>query len=136
MTSEDDFHAKLDADPDDWQTRLVFADWLQERGDPRADGYRALGIRRLRPNVWVKKSKRKHWWWGGDKQFWRGHSDVVVLPRDWYKALPNVPEDGLAWPADDRPNTRRAAEDDAALAFGRLTPKRRAALLVAPRRVT
>lgn len=30
MTTEDDFQAALDANPDDWQTRLVFADWLEE----------------------------------------------------------------------------------------------------------
>ena len=43
MTTEDDFQAALDANPNDWQTRLVFADWLDERGDVRASGYRALG---------------------------------------------------------------------------------------------
>ena len=37
MTKEDDFQKALDAHPEDWQTRLVFADWLQERGDPRAE---------------------------------------------------------------------------------------------------
>ena len=31
MTTEDDFQAAPDASPDDWQTRLVFAAWLQER---------------------------------------------------------------------------------------------------------
>jgi uncharacterized protein (TIGR02996 family) len=44
MTTEDDFQRALDADTTDWQTRLVFADWLEEQGDPRADGYRALGV--------------------------------------------------------------------------------------------
>ena len=58
MTSEDDFQAALDTSPDDWQTRLVFADWLQERGDPRAEGYRALAVHRripvgvVRPDAW------------------------------------------------------------------------------------
>ena len=33
MTTEDDFQRALDANPDDWQTRLVFADWLEDRGD-------------------------------------------------------------------------------------------------------
>lgn len=47
MTTEDDFQAATH--PDDWQTRLVFADWLEECGDPRAVGYRALGFRRLHP---------------------------------------------------------------------------------------
>lgn len=43
MTTEDDFQNAIDASPDDWNARLVFADWLQEQGDPRAEGYRALG---------------------------------------------------------------------------------------------
>lgn len=34
MTTEDDFQAALDANPSDWQTRLVFADWLDEREYP------------------------------------------------------------------------------------------------------
>jgi uncharacterized protein (TIGR02996 family) len=36
VTTEDDFQLVLDKNLDDWQTRLVFADWLQEREDPRA----------------------------------------------------------------------------------------------------
>jgi uncharacterized protein (TIGR02996 family) len=42
VTTEDDFQAKLDADPSDWQTRLVFADWLEENAGevdcPRCGG--------------------------------------------------------------------------------------------------
>ena len=49
MTTEEDFQKALDANPDDWQTRLVFADWLQDRDDPRADGYRALAVLRVAP---------------------------------------------------------------------------------------
>ena len=58
MTTEDDFHRALDANPDDWQTRLVFADWLDDRGDPRAEGYRALGHLRLCPFV----DATFYWW--------------------------------------------------------------------------
>src|SRR5262245_7494859 len=36
MTDEAGFLAQLDANPDDDTTRLVYADWLEERGDPRA----------------------------------------------------------------------------------------------------
>jgi uncharacterized protein (TIGR02996 family) len=38
VTTEDDFQSALDKDPEDWQTRLVFADWLQEHNDLRAEG--------------------------------------------------------------------------------------------------
>jgi uncharacterized protein (TIGR02996 family) len=55
MTTEDDFQAALDANPGDWQTRLVFADWLQEcardlpcpackgKGEIRGDGVFSAG---------------------------------------------------------------------------------------------
>jgi uncharacterized protein (TIGR02996 family) len=132
VTTEDDFHTALDANPEDWQTRLVFADWLEERGDPRAEGYRALGARRLRPNKWVQLPDVFHWWWGGDEVFWRNNTDVVVLPRDWFEALPDQELDRVAWPWHDDPNTRRAAEDAAAAGFARLPPERRAALLAPP----
>jgi uncharacterized protein (TIGR02996 family) len=51
LTTEDDFQNALDANPEDHQTRLVFADWLQERVDPRAEGYRALGRLRVQPHA-------------------------------------------------------------------------------------
>jgi uncharacterized protein (TIGR02996 family) len=35
--TEDDFHEALRADPHDLVLRLVFADWLEERGDPRGE---------------------------------------------------------------------------------------------------
>lgn len=44
LTTESDFQAALDAEPDNHLLRLIFADWLQERDDPRAAGYRALGV--------------------------------------------------------------------------------------------
>jgi hypothetical protein len=50
----------------------------------------------------------------------------------WFKALPGSDLDGVAWPGHDKPNTRREAEDAAARAFARLSPKRRAGLLAPP----
>src|SRR5829696_4545434 len=83
MTTEDDFNAALDAKPEDWQTRLVYADWLQERGDPRAEGYRALGVLRLRP-------KREGEGEGGTWAYQGGVADDYpachTLPRDWFDA--------------------------------------------------
>jgi len=34
---EAEFLAEIAANPDDWTPRLVLADWLEERGDPRAE---------------------------------------------------------------------------------------------------
>src|SRR5262249_3250684 len=132
VTTEEDFQKALDKNPDDWQTRLVFADWLQERGDVRAEGYRAIGAQRMRPNRWEQGKKKFHWWWGGGKSDWARHSDVVVLPKDGFEQLPAPRRDGHAWPAHDDPNTRRGAENAAALAFANLPAVRRAELLTAP----
>ena len=64
MTTEDDFQAALDTNPGDWQTRLVFADWLQERDDPRAEGYRALGLLRRAPARGRPYESRTYEVWG------------------------------------------------------------------------
>jgi uncharacterized protein (TIGR02996 family) len=34
MTTESEWQAALDLEPDSHITRLAFADWLEERGDP------------------------------------------------------------------------------------------------------
>jgi uncharacterized protein (TIGR02996 family) len=134
VTTEDDFHRALDANPNDHQTRLVFADWLQDRDDPRADGYRALGVVRVCPYA------------EGTGGLWRGYgrTDITnnpvaapggyaagaLLPPDWFALVrdgnkyPNWKPDWWAyW------HTRREAEDAAALAFTELPAPRRAQLL-------
>lgn len=122
MTTEEDFQKALDACPDDWQTRLVFADWLQERGDVRAEGYRALGVGRFRPDP------------DSNKTTFNYHNPCTadattppscILPEDWWRAIIGD-EDFLYW-TDDA--TRREAEDAAALAFARLPEHRRRELL-------
>ena len=127
MTTEDDFQAALDANPDDWQTRLVFADWLEERGDPRAEGYRALGVLRRAPTKgdpsYPHRFDSLGWsWWSADASL--GLPKRHHLPTDWRDELPTNPVLRGAWGP-----TRRAAEDAAALAFTRLPPQRRAEIL-------
>jgi uncharacterized protein (TIGR02996 family) len=137
VTTEDDFQAALDVDPDDWQTRLVFADWLQECNDRRADGYRLLGLQRLRPHPpSPRKSEIKAWTWGNDANpnnepgsRWHRQFGMILLPRDLQELLFEVrhPDDNPSiW---KRFTSRREAEDAAALAFTRLAPERRAELL-------
>jgi uncharacterized protein (TIGR02996 family) len=135
VTTEDDFNAALDANPDDHQTRLVFADWLQERGDERAEGYRALGMRRLS----TRKALRARWYDAAKY----GEASGENLPSDWYAALiTHLGSDrdtvrlgclhrGRCW---SEFLTRREAEDAAALAFEQLPAERRAELLAAPDR--
>lgn len=134
MTTEEDFQAALDAHPDDWQTRLIFADWLDERGDPRGPGYRALGVLRRRPVdmtgtvfCWSFHNG-KGTYVGTHKRRPKKHS----LPQIWIDAMTSFSGSFWAHGGHSRGlSTRRAAEDAAALAFARLPAARQRALLEA-----
>jgi uncharacterized protein (TIGR02996 family) len=120
MTTEDVFQQLLDENPDDWQTRLVLADWLEDREDPRAEGYRAIGVLEI---------------YGSPTWFNGGYYEdpLLNLPCDWFRRL----EGGVfAGEADEFSGplwcdftTRREAEDAAVLAFTKLPAERRAELL-------
>lgn len=114
MTTEDDFQTALDAHPDDWQTRLVFADWLDERGDPRAEGYRALGRNEIHPMCMSGL-------WGYLRASLR-LPGAQWMPHDWYEFWRRPGQAEFI-------KTRRGAEDAAATAFARLPAERRAELL-------
>jgi uncharacterized protein (TIGR02996 family) len=121
VTDERDFHAALDATPDDWQTRLVFADWLDEQGDPRAAGYRALATLRARP-----QSTGSHWWSNRADADWSSHAGFNLLPEDWFElTTPSMESQSCHCDFD----TRRDAEDAAARAFARLSAQRQTELL-------
>lgn len=123
MTTEDALQALLDANPDDHTTRLVLADWLQDYGDPRADGYRALGALRMQPEDFGGKCP---WTWWLVSSFPETRNPIGMLARCWFDAIPKV------HPAGDSSrdyDTRREAEDAAAIAFSKLPPERRAELL-------
>lgn len=128
MTTEDDFQAALEAEPRDWHLRLVFADWLDEHNDPRAEGFRAMGVRRVAPTFWTKSGP---WVWLNE-HYHRGYRDRAeelrpsVLPDDWYNLLPPLRTPDRC--ATER-RTLREALDDAALAFAQLPPARKAELL-------
>jgi uncharacterized protein (TIGR02996 family) len=120
MTTEDDFQRKLDAHPEDWQTRLVFADWLDERGDPRAEGMRALGLHRMHP---CDLCNPPRWvFWNGKE--YGARSQGYYLSGDWFRLIAGRGE--TLWA---RFKTRRKADDAAALAFAKLPAARRAELL-------
>lgn len=121
MHTESDFQDALDLDINNWQLRLVFADWLQEQGDRRAAGYRALGRLRLYP---LNESRRHSFL--NDRA--SDHHKQHILPTEWRKALlwhSNAPLCGMVmdWP------TRKKAEDDVALAFLLLPPERQQELM-------
>ena len=151
MTTEDDFRAALAARPDDHQTRLVFADWLDERGDRRAAGYRAMGTLRVRPNIIRVSSPnypplRKHpdacQWGAADNTESMYLTDpeysFALIPRAWFDLVATAPfmqgkEDinrtATYWRVFP---TTREAEDAAALAFAALPPKLRDAIMNPP----
>ena len=139
MTTEHDFQAALNANPQDWQTRLVFADWLQERGDPRAEGYAALGRPGCRPTGYTVKDTATLD--ANEAAFWCYWTepyasppfrlnDLDWLPLDWFRAIPQLPEETERY--NRRRKTRRELDDAAALAFAKLPAARRAELLAQP----
>lgn len=139
MDDEEAFQSHLDAHPDDFTCRLVFADWLDERDDPRAEGYRAMGRMGLRPH-----QSNPKWCWWVQHTYALTQSDLydpwIILPDDWFDLLPKkwmqIPRkfwpDAVVYYAPDtaqRPHPRSAAEDAAALAFAKLPLDRRLELL-------
>lgn len=140
MTTEDDFQAALDLNGADWQTRLVFADWLEERGDERADGYRAMGLHRVNPlllrlsQATQKKEAEIVFLLGtdgNDSPEARAQWGKCMLPAVWFKKLPRRDQKNAR---DSNPwwrffVSRRFADDTAALAFTKLAKVRRDELL-------
>lgn len=117
------FQDHLDAHPDDWFARTVFADWLDENGDPRAEGYRAMGLWRLVPDV----DYRVIYCYRPGLMFplWANRAVGWLLPEDWYQPA-------LRWNSDIRivaHEPRRDQEDKVALAFARLPAGRRQELI-------
>jgi hypothetical protein len=74
----------LDAHPEDHQARGVLADHLDEIGDERGPGYRAMSVLRLYP--WYFRGSET---WGWFEEGWYGNSrncsntDHACLPHDW-----------------------------------------------------
>jgi len=130
-------HAALDAmgrDPCDHALRGALADALDEAGDPRGGGYRAMSLNGLYTHTRVPVDRR-HWTWFSLAYL----RDDRILPRDWFDLLPG----GYCRHTDGTDvsatcggiwkdyATRRAAEDAAADAFARLPAARQHELLAA-----
>jgi uncharacterized protein (TIGR02996 family) len=120
MSEEDAFQTKLDMAWDDHTTRLVFADWLEEREDPRAEGYRALGLFRSCPCNYGPQCE----WWAWDTAYKHLECD---LPCDWWDMIDCKPD--LYHCSMRSFPSRRDAEDAAALAWLKLSPERREEIL-------
>jgi uncharacterized protein (TIGR02996 family) len=130
--TEDDWHAALDAHPDHHELRLRFADWLELQGDPRAEGYRALGLLRLYPCP-PRGYDPGCPYWIRDPSRYRDYAHHALCV-DWFALLDvkGTEYDCAPMWSNDTGATRRGLEDAAALAFSRLPADRRAELLGRP----
>jgi uncharacterized protein (TIGR02996 family) len=131
VTTENDFHNTIDNAPEDWHTRLVFADWLEDRDDPRAAGYRAIAIQQRRP-LQGKHKGTNAWWW---HRSFAGNDYYNIVPPDWFNLLPVDDGNMHFWPVfrvAGGIKSRRECEDALALAFSQLPPERQAELLTPP----
>jgi uncharacterized protein (TIGR02996 family) len=132
VTSEDDFQKALDANPQDWHTRLVFADWLEDRGERRAAGYRAIAALRRFPLKGEHGGlRREGWWWHCAPADSKDPSDNNI-PGDWFALLPARYGNKNFWPlhtATGGIRTRRQCEDALAQVFTKLPAERQKQLL-------
>lgn len=114
---------------------MVFADWLDEQGDPRGPGYRALGKLKRRAYRYGESgvtamSQPEHF---VGRELNRKHyhdpvHDFARFPEDWYTTIPNSRQD-IYWTQFP---SRREAENAIALGFAQLPPERQQELLQDP----
>lgn len=111
----------------DFTTMLVYADWLDERGDPRAAGYRWVAANRLKPAHYDIRG-RPWTWWNAYAEVADAYGRTALPPHVW-KALTGVVKyDLLGRFFADFPDLY-AAYDAAARAFGGLRPRALRAVL-------
>ncbi len=113
MNTEAAFHKHLDQNPNDHTCRVVFADFLQEQADPRAEGYRQLGTLQLYPAQYKNQfAFCKYNKFEINAGLTRPHS---VLSTHWFYLLAPDNVTGL-----ETFSTRQTAEDNAARAYHKL----------------
>lgn len=129
--TEDEFQSHIDARPDDYFAKGVFADWLEEQGDERAEGYRAMlacGLHGANGAGNEYVSEMTTCWFPDTAHINTAYTEV---PADWYDALgESGVSSGLY--TEDYPD-RRAAEDALARAFTKFPEDRRRELLAGKR---
>jgi hypothetical protein len=114
--TEAGLQARLDETPDDHWVRSILADYLEDIGDERAPGYRALAALGKWPKYFPGQSVRDGleawtWWWAMPK----GRD---YLPRSWWGEIKGYRP---LFSGFKNFNTRRGAEDAAALAWAGLS---------------
>jgi uncharacterized protein (TIGR02996 family) len=95
MNDEDAFWEAVAQRPDDDLPKLVFADWLDERGDPRGACWRWVVRRRVRP---ARDVADRTWdWWSRPPREPDYYPDAdvggAVLPPRLFRRLKGWPHD-------------------------------------------
>jgi len=131
-TEETAFWATIDADPDNDAIRLIFADWLEERGDPRAAGVRnrCEQIRRIKEKFPRLKNADGHFsYWGAHRHRYQLQPPLpaatlraleahygVRLPDDYFDFVVRIGEAG-AGPSYGIESVRKVCYDGMAKPF-------------------
>lgn len=149
MTEEDAMQAAIDAAPLDRLPRLVFCDWLDERNDPRAEGYRVLAEYDRWPHHIGPEDTSAGYDADGTFAFWSATEEwpeSVLHDHEWWcawrarvRVAQGLPAEGMTYHSGTLPyrvGSRREAFDLAALAWSDLKPGHKADCLAELDRVT
>lgn len=109
------FHRALENHNDDSAARLLFAEWLGGRGDPRADGYRYMAISLKHPY----RSYATWEWWNIDS----ANEEQIRLPSHLWIKLPVSAPPG--YPRCKEWGSRRQAEEALCKLLSRRKRKRK-----------
>jgi hypothetical protein len=105
MSLAEEINRMLDLNAADSGARLLWAEWLEERGDERGVGYRWLAETDKHPYL-----AHSTWDWWSEHSV---NSNAIRLPHELWLKLPTAPASGFPrckeWPS------RRDAEDAVAL---------------------
>ncbi len=103
MISRQEFESALDDHPDDWPTRLVYADWLDENDDHILAFAQRWMARRQKyayassANESLPGPPNRHvwdWWTEGDSPSFLDHAKLPIMVRDF---LPRPDEANDRW---------------------------------------
>jgi uncharacterized protein (TIGR02996 family) len=128
MKEERRFLTQIDAEPKDRATRLVYADWLEERGDPRGELIRVEEEMRSVPiyadRYWKLKPRRRELRAAADKRWLKrmnygndyepvfgdvpeGWKERWRLLREFTERWHGIPMDDVGEPVEEPRETRR-----------------------------
>lgn len=82
-TEEESFLVTLEETPYDWTTRLIYADWLEERNDPRGVGMRVVA--QLQLLTWRRSDAKWttcHWLWDFSRNTGHSQRGIFDIPPD------------------------------------------------------